>query len=84
MNQTSDKELFSLPKSFPFTIYHAAIPSQGVRTMQWHDCLELNYVVNGQGHYMISDVRYEVEPGQILRDQQIMNCIVRTQLLSWN
>jgi len=33
--------------------------------MQWHDCLELNYVVNGQGHYMISDVRYEVEPGQI-------------------
>lgn len=65
MNQTSDKELFSLPKSFPFTIYHAAIPSQGVRTMQWHDCLELNYVVNGQGHYMISDVRYEVEPGQI-------------------
>ena len=65
MNQPSDKELFSLPKAFPFAIYHAVIPNQGVRTMQWHDCLELNYIIRGSGHYMISDVRYEVEPGQV-------------------
>lgn len=33
--------------------------------MQWHDCLELNYIIRGSGHYMISDVRYEVESGQV-------------------
>jgi AraC-like DNA-binding protein len=65
MNQLAEKELFTLPKSFPFAIYHASIPSQGVRMMQWHDCLELNYVFRGSGHYVISDIRYEVQPGQV-------------------
>ncbi|MDD2534919.1 MAG: AraC family transcriptional regulator [Eubacteriales bacterium] len=82
MDQLSAKELFSLPKSFPFTIYHASIPDQGVRTMLWHDCLELNYVVSGGGHYVISDVRYEVKPGQIfVINNNELHCAYTTKSL---
>lgn len=82
MNQPSNKELFTLPKSFPFAIYHATIPNHGVRTMQWHDCLELNYIVRGSGHYIISDVRYEVEPGQVfVINNNELHCAYTTSTL---
>lgn len=65
MNQVPEKEQFTLPRSFPFSIYRVAIPTTGLSVLHWHDCLELNYVVSGHGVYTISDIRYEIRPGQI-------------------
>jgi YesN/AraC family two-component response regulator len=65
MNEHTKQELFSLPKEFPLTVYHAWIPTKGLSVMHWHECLELDYIVSGTGTYSISNVQYDIEPGQI-------------------
>lgn len=95
LNEHPKQELFSLPKEFPLTVYHAWIPTKGLSVMHWHDCLELDYIVAGKGTYTISNVQYDMEPGQIfvinnhelhrtMSDDLELICVIFEPGLIWN
>ena len=57
------KEFIHLPGDFPFDLF-TAIGAGGVDpVLHFHDCLEINYIVEGSGVNYIEDKHYELVPG---------------------
>lgn len=56
------KETFNFSKQCPFLFYETNSRQEMIHS---HDCLELNYIVDGTGHYLIEDKTYPIEPGDI-------------------
>ncbi len=61
----SEKEIFRLPKGFPFSLFHTGGRCDALPALHWHDCLELNLVKAGKGVNVISENNFEMEQGQI-------------------
>lgn len=55
-------EKFIFTKEKPFAVF---ITEAKQTMMHRHDCLEINMVLNGRGHYYIGDCEYELSPGDI-------------------
>lgn len=55
-------EHLTLEESFPFAYFTT---SDRQAFFHYHDCLELNLVKRGRGHYVINGKRYDVEPGDV-------------------
>lgn len=61
----SEKEYFPLPREFPCELYRSTGRPHTIPVLHWHDCLELDLILAGQGWYVIGDQTYPVRPGQI-------------------
>lgn len=56
------QEQFKLDKEFPFAVFKTNDKQQFLHV---HDCLELNIVEHGEGHYIINGKKYPVRRGDI-------------------
>lgn len=56
------KENFHFTKSMPFLFYETKDRQEMIHS---HDCLELNYIIDGEGYYLIENKSYEIKPGDI-------------------
>lgn len=55
-------EHLKLDREFPFAYFET---SDRQAFFHYHDCLELNIVERGQGHYIINGKKYEIEKGDV-------------------
>lgn len=56
------REHFRFEEGFRFQLFETAAKQD---TIHCHDCLEINYVKQGKGHYIIEQQMYPIEPGDI-------------------
>lgn len=56
------KETFNFSKEMPFSFYETDSRQEMIHS---HDCLELNYIIDGTGYYLIEDKSYPIEKGDI-------------------
>lgn len=56
------KETFNFSKEMPFAFYETDARQEMIHS---HDCLELNYIIDGTGYYLIEDKSYPIEKGDI-------------------
>lgn len=56
------KETFNFSKEMPFAFYETDSRQEMIHS---HDCLELNYIIDGTGYYLIEDKSYPIETGDI-------------------
>jgi len=57
------KEMINLPADFPFYFYIAEGVSDKEPALHFHDCLEINYILEGSGVNIIENKRYPLVPG---------------------
>jgi len=60
--------IIQLDTDFPFRLFQgegASIYPGTALTLHNHHCLELNYAMQGEGHYIIGDREYDILPGDI-------------------
>lgn len=63
------KDHLSVPFEFPFNIHTSTIsPSKDDEepVYHWHDCLEISYVLTGQGYYLVNGLKYDMGPQDII------------------
>lgn len=60
------RDHIQLPHSFPITISRTDGVSPSFQRLHWHTALEINYILSGNGHYLINGVRHEFEQGDIV------------------
>lgn len=63
-------EVLHIDPQFPFAVYHGVgfAPAEyenDISYMHRHHSLEINYCLRGQGHYLIGEQVYPVEPGDL-------------------
>lgn len=56
------KECFNFSKEMPFAFYETDAHQEMIHS---HDCLELNFIIDGTGYYLIEDKSYPIEKGDI-------------------
>lgn len=56
------RETFNFSKKIPFAFYETDSRQEMIHS---HDCLELNYITDGSGYYLIEDKTYSITKGDI-------------------
>lgn len=56
------KEEFHFDKSIPFSLFETNASQVMIHC---HDCLEINYITQGSGHYIIEDKSYPISEGDV-------------------
>lgn len=56
------KETFNFSREIPFAFYETDSRQEMIHS---HDCLELNYIIDGNGYYLIENKSYPIEKGDI-------------------
>lgn len=95
----SHKDSIPLLEDFAFEIFNIDVPKQldnNNPMLHFHDCLELNYVVDGSGVNVIEDKRLDMLPGDLFvinnierhiaipNPNLILKVIIFDPLLVWN
>ncbi len=57
------KDIIHLPADFPFDLFVASGTPDAEPVLHFHDCLEINYILEGGGFNFIESKRYELVPG---------------------
>ncbi|MBJ6361963.1 AraC family transcriptional regulator [Paenibacillus sp. GCM10012307] len=60
------KDLIDLPPSFPLRITESEGVSPSFQRLHWHATLEINYICQGTGHYLINGNKHELQEGDIV------------------
>ncbi|RXZ81998.1 AraC family transcriptional regulator [Paenibacillaceae bacterium] len=60
------RDLIDLPTSFPIRITETEGVSPSFQRLHWHVTLEINYILQGTGHYLINGNRHELREGDIV------------------
>lgn len=55
-----------MPHSFPFIMSQTEGVSPLFQRVHWHLALEINYIYNGSGYYLINGSRYDFQQGDIV------------------
>lgn len=64
------KDNIKLSTSFPFNIYTNTIYPKFDDDIEdyyhWHDCLEISYILDGSGYFLVNGTKYEMKSGDII------------------
>jgi len=60
------RDLIDVPAAFPITISVSEGVSQNAQRLHWHSLLEINYIKQGKGYYLINGNRFDFQQGDIL------------------
>ncbi|MGO4548159.1 helix-turn-helix domain-containing protein [Paenibacillus sp. 2TAB23] len=60
------KDEIALPQAFPIIISQSQGVSPTFQRLHWHTALEINYIEQGSGYYLINGSRYDFQQGDIV------------------
>jgi len=61
-----EKDFIQLSSSFPIRITETVGVSPSFQRLHWHATLEINYICQGKGHYLINGNKHELQEGDIV------------------
>ncbi|WP_424767005.1 AraC family transcriptional regulator [Paenibacillus sp. sgz302251] len=66
LSPSISKDQIELPQAFPITISQSLGVTPTFQRLHWHAALEINYIEQGSGYYLINGSRYDFHQGDIV------------------